>query len=129
MEGRSLRPFVEGTNPSWRVALFLESLFSLRDNPFQEGIRTARWKYIRFYKSQGRFLEADHEFTGRAPAMEMLFDLAADPGERNNLVADPQHREILKQLRAQTAAESTAINQRRSAYRETIPVASRLPAN
>jgi arylsulfatase A-like enzyme len=127
MEGQSLRPLVEGSDVPWRDEMFLESLFSLRDNPFQEGIRTERWKYIRFYKGKVNFLEADLDFTGRSPALEMLFDLEADPGERNNLVADPDHSEILAQLRARTAAESKAINQRRDAYMENIRVESRFP--
>lgn len=129
MEGRSLRPLVEGReNTPWRSELFLESLFTLRDNPFQEGIRTDRWKYIRFYKGKGRFKEADLDFKGRAPALEMLFDLKADPAERHNLVALPEHAEILDQLRAKTAAESTAINQRRAAYIKTTKVKPRFPA-
>jgi arylsulfatase A-like enzyme len=49
MDGRSLRPLVEGRDVGWRDELFLESLFTLRGNPFQEGIRTERWKYIRMY--------------------------------------------------------------------------------
>lgn len=128
MEGRSLRPLVEGREKTpWRDELFLESLFTLRDNPFQEGIRTKRWKYIRFYDGKGRFKEADINFEGRAPALEMLFDLEADPGERQNLVAVPEHAEILDQLRAKTAAESTAINQRRAAYVKTTKVEPRFP--
>jgi hypothetical protein len=35
MEGRGLRPLVEGREVSWRDELFLESLFTMRDNPFQ----------------------------------------------------------------------------------------------
>lgn len=128
MEGRSLRPLVEGRDIPWRAEMFLESLFSLRDNPFQEGVRTERWKYIRFYKGKERFLEDDLDFTDRLPALEMLFDLKADPSERNNLIADPKHTEILDQLRAKTAAESTAINQRRAAYMKSIHVESRFPA-
>lgn len=127
MEGQSLRPLVEGRNIPWREEMFLESHFSLRDNPFQEGVRTERWKYIRLYKGKERFLEGDLDFTGRSPALEMLFDLVADPSERDNLVSDPKHSEILAQLRARTAAESTAINQRRAAYMETIHVESRFP--
>lgn len=129
MEGLSLRPLVEGKNTLWRNDLFLESLFTLRDNPFQEGIRTQRWKYIRFFKGKGSFLEADIDFTGRAPAFEMLFDLEADPGEQHNLVANPEYAIVLDQLRAKTAAESTAINQRRAAYMETTPAQLRHRAN
>lgn len=57
----------------------------------------------------------------------MLFDLEADPGERKNRVAVPGHAEILKQLRAKTAAESTALNQRRATHMTTSKIESRFP--
>jgi arylsulfatase A-like enzyme len=125
MEGRSLRPLVEGNTSGWRDELHLESLFSLRDNPFQEGIRTARWKYIRMYDGVNQFLEKHVDFRGRAPEFELLFDLAADPGERTNLAADPAHAAVLAELRAKVAAESVARNERRTAYVRTFPPAPR----
>ena len=121
MEGRSLRPLVEGREDvTWRDELFLESLFTLRDNPFQEGIRTSRWKYIRMYDGVISFREADVDFRDRAPEFEMLFDLEADPGERHNLIADPQHAATLAELRQKTAAQSAAINQRREAFQALV---------
>ena len=47
MEGRSLVPLVKGENPIWREHIFLENLYTGRDNPFCEGIRQGNWKYIR----------------------------------------------------------------------------------
>ena len=125
MEGRSLRPLVEGREVEWRDELFLESLFTLRDNPFQEGIRTDRWKYIRMYDGIVNFKEADVDFAGRAPEFEMLFDLESDPGERNNLASDPGHAGILAELREKAAAQSIAINQRREAFMKANPVQPR----
>lgn len=116
-------PTETGTDPYRIIPKSL--LFTLRDNPFQEGIRTQRWKYIRFYKGKGRFMEADIDFKDRTPALEMLFDLEADPGERNNLAAIPEHTEILHQLRTKTAAESIAINQRRATYMKTTKIEPR----
>jgi arylsulfatase A-like enzyme len=116
MEGRSLRPLVEGRVVPWRDELFLESLFTLRDNPFQEGIRTNRWKYIRMYDGVMSFKEADVDFKKRAPEFEMLFDLEADPGEHRNLASDPTHTAVLAGLREKTAEQSIAINQRRATY-------------
>jgi arylsulfatase A-like enzyme len=116
MEGRSLRPLVEGRDTPWRDELFLESLFTMRDNPFQEGIRTQRWKYIRFYDGKMSFKEADVDFNGRTPEFEMLFDLEADPTEHTNLAANPKHAAILAELRQKTAAQSIAINQRREVF-------------
>ncbi len=118
MEGRSLRPLVEGKDTEWRNELFLESLFSMRDNPFQEGIRTQRWKYIRMYDGVVAFKESDVDFKNRNPEFEMLFDLEADPGERTNLATHPKHTAILSELREKTAAQSVSINQRREAFNQ-----------
>jgi arylsulfatase A-like enzyme len=123
MEGRSLRPLVEGREDvTWRDELFLESLFTLRDNPFQEGLRTSRWKYIRMYDGVSGFKEADVDFQDRAPEFEMLFDLEADPGERTNLSTAPQHRAILDELRRKCAAQSVVINQRREEFQQRVEV-------
>ena len=128
MEGRSLRPLVEGKETAWRDELFLESLFTMRDNPFQEGIRTQRWKYIRMYDGVMRFKETHVDFQGRAPEFEMLFDLEADPTEHHNLATEPQHAAILAELREKTATQSIAINQRRADYMKANPVHPRTAA-
>jgi hypothetical protein len=104
-----LRDLVEGREVPWRGELFLESLFTMRDNPFQEGIRTQRWKYIRFYDGKMSFKEADVDFKDRTPDFEMLFDLEADPTEHTNLAADATHAAILAELRQKTAAQSIAL--------------------
>ena len=52
MEGSSLVPLMANENVEWRDHLFLESLFTLQDNPFCEGIRKGQWKYIRMYDGQ-----------------------------------------------------------------------------
>ena len=125
MEGRSLRPHVEGREVAWRDELFLESLFTLRDNPFQEGIRTKRWKYIRMFDGVVNFKEGDVDFNGRAPEFELLFDLQTDPTEHTNLATKPEHAAILAELRAKTSVESIAINERRAAFLKTNAVQPR----
>ena len=122
-EGQSLRPLIEGEGAAtdWRDELFLESLFTLRDNPFQEGLRTERWKYIRFYRGVLNFVEQDVDFRGREPDHELLFDLANDPQERHDLAGDPDHAGILAELRDRTARRSELANQRRDDYREFTP--------
>lgn len=97
----------------------------MRDNPFQEGIRTQRWKYIRFYDGKMSFKEADVDFKDRTPEFEMLFDLEADPTEHTNLADDAKHTAILAELRQKTAAQSIAINQRREDFMKANPVEPR----
>lgn len=128
MEGRSVRPLIEGRETDWRGELFLESLFTMRDNPFQEGIRTNRWKYIRMYDGLMNFKEADVDFNGREPEFELLFDLESDPGERTNLASVPDHAAILAALREKTAAESIAINERRETFKRIVATQPRAAA-
>jgi arylsulfatase A-like enzyme len=128
MEGRSLRPLVEGKVASWRDELFLESLFTMRDCPFQEGLRTERWKYIRMYDGVMGFKERHVDFKDRAPEFEMLFDLQTDPTEHNNLVNAPEHAAVLAELRQKTAAQSISINRRREAFMKDAAVHPRAAA-
>lgn len=125
MEGRSLRPLVEGRETEWREELFLESLFTMRDNPFQEGIRTERWKYIRMYDGVMPFRESDVDFADRPAEFELLFDLESDPNEQTNLASVPAHADILAELREKTAAQSIALNARREAFKAEVPTKGR----
>lgn len=125
MDGQSLRPLVEGRDAPWREALFLESLFTGRDNPFQEGIRLGKWKYIRMYDGKADYREADVDFADRKPEFEMLFDLEADPGERNNRIESQADSDILAALRKQCAAQSAAINRRREEFKRTVETSPR----
>jgi arylsulfatase A-like enzyme len=119
---------VEGKVASWRDELFLESLFTMRDCPFQEGLRTERWKYIRMYDGVMGFKERHVDFKDRAPEFEMLFDLQTDPTEHNNLVNAPEHAAVLAELRQKTAAQSISINQRRETFMKGAAVQPRAAA-
>jgi arylsulfatase A-like enzyme len=144
MDGASLRPLVEQTEAPWRDSLFLESLYTGRDTPFQEGIRRGKWKYIRMFDAPGRYNEAHVTFTDRRPDFEMLFDLEADPGETTNLISEHDESfhvlgtssgaptgnriwrspptETLASLRAQCEAESKALNARREEFQTRVNV-------
>lgn len=126
MDGRSLRPLVEGKEIPWRDELFLESLYTGRDNPFQEGIRMGKWKYIRMYDGAGRYDEAHVDFAGRVPEFEMLFDLEADPGERDNLIASHADSPILAKLREKCSQQSKALNGRREEFKKLVQVQHRV---
>lgn len=125
MTGRSLRPLVHGEDAPWRESLFLENLYTGRDTPFQEGIRTARWKYIRMFDGKAKFREEDVDFSSREPEFEMLFDLEADPGEMNNLIENLGDSELVADLRARCAAESRELNRRREAVKAAVETAGR----
>ncbi|GIW97987.1 MAG: hypothetical protein KatS3mg111_1320 [Pirellulaceae bacterium] len=89
-QGHSLAPIVDGQVPrDWRTDSFHEH-FAVRERiPAFEGVRTAHYKYVRYF-DHGNY--------------EFLHDLREDPDELRNLVADPRYREVLESLRERTDA-------------------------
>jgi arylsulfatase A-like enzyme len=87
MSGKSVLPLVRGERGGWRDDFFCENHFAVREQhyPLIEGLRTARWKYVRY-----------PEMT---PVYEQLFDLDRDPLEVDDLARSPQGREVLSSLR------------------------------
>jgi arylsulfatase A-like enzyme len=86
MQGRSLRGWVEKKRAShWRTDWFYEHHYGPRIIPPNEGVRTERWKYIRY--------------VNESPVIEELFDLKRDPLERRNLIGEAKYATTLAQLR------------------------------
>ena len=86
MRGSSLVPLMRGETVDWRDDFFYEHLYERETIPKSEGVRTERFKYVRYFE--------------RNPVYEQLFDLAADPNEITSLVGDPKHGATLRALRA-----------------------------
>lgn len=84
IQGRSLIPLLNGEKVKWRTEMFCENLYNHPAIPQSEGIRTARWKYIRY---------RNH------PDFEELYDLIGDPLEEKNLASDERYKEQLLELR------------------------------
>jgi arylsulfatase A-like enzyme len=125
IQGKSLRPLVRGETVPWRDELFLESLYTGRDTPFQEGIRDGKWKYIRMFDGVGRYNEQHVDFTNRRPDFELLFDLDADPMERTNLVQVDAHSEVLARLRKKCTTQSQQLNQKREEFKKAVTTKAR----
>ena len=85
MRGGSLVPLLRGEAADWRKDFFYEHLFERETIPKSEGVRTERYKYVRYFE--------------RNPVYEQLFDLETDPNEVMNLVDDPMHTRTLAALR------------------------------
>ena len=116
MEGMSLKPLIYDEQVEWRKDIFLESLFTGRDNPFCEGIREGDWKYIRMYDGVTGYKESDLDFLARKPEFEQLFNLKDDPGEKNNLVDKYKDSELLERFRSRCRQYSDSLNERRLNY-------------
>lgn len=92
VQGRSFASILSGQDPSdWRTDFFYEH-HSFPDRiPRSEGIRTERYKYL-------RYLDSD-------PLYEELYDLQEDPDESENLADDPAYAELLQQMRTKWKEE------------------------
>lgn len=78
-QGRSLSPLFKGTTGTTRNIWFFEHRYPNGGwIPSSEGIRTHRWKYIRY--------------TDNAAPFEELYDLQVNPTETKNLISDPVYQ-------------------------------------
>jgi arylsulfatase A-like enzyme len=90
MQGADLQPVLRDPAARGREDWYYEHVYNTspprRPIPKCEGVRTERWKYIRY--------------TEPKPPLEQLFDLAADPHEEHDLARDPDQAPTLARLRA-----------------------------
>jgi arylsulfatase A-like enzyme len=114
LEGRSIRPLVEGIMPpDWRDAVFSDSDFALRHARRTLGlgverargymVRTARWKFV-FYEQHP----------------PQLFDLVADPLEQCDLGASPDWASVRAELEGRLFAWFRARRMRTTVTHEFI---------
>lgn len=89
MQGVDLQPILNDSAAKGREDWYYEHVYTTgparRPIPRTEGVRTGRWKYIRY--------------TDPNPPLEQLFDLAADPQEEKDLAPDPALARTLATLR------------------------------
>lgn len=95
MQGSSLLPLIQGKAVDWRNEWFYEHLFVHARIPKTEGVRTTRWKYIRYVES--------------TPLYEELYDLQADPNELDNLATGTDHKARLEKMRGRWQALRTEL--------------------
>lgn len=124
MQGESFRAAVEGRPWAGRRHAFAENLWSTYfGNPRCESVRTAEWKYIRYFAND-RSLFGDvagageggavsdaiaaayqgwltATIQGEKPVYEELYHLDVDPEEITNLASDPAQAAVLQAMRAE----------------------------
>ena len=85
MVGYSFLPLLRGELVDWRDHIFYEYYweYEFPQTPTMHGIRTDRYKYIRYHG-----VWDTNEF----------YDLQNDPYETTNLIAEPKYKEVIQQL-------------------------------
>lgn len=89
MQGKSLKGAVTAPGAPWRKGIYYHyyEYPNIHNIPPHEGVRTERYKLINFYKNDGY----------------NLFDLKSDPNEMIDLSANPEYKEVLKNMEAELA--------------------------
>jgi len=111
LQGQSMMPLIRGEVEEINDAVYAEISYHAAYQPCR-CVRTRRWKYIRNYDDRHRPVLSNidnglsksflHE-NGWADchvSEEQLFDLVFDPHEANNLIAQPDLREVADEMRA-----------------------------
>jgi N-acetylglucosamine-6-sulfatase len=93
IHGRSFAKLVREGDPGWRTAWFYHYNYEKQFpyTPNIRGIRTGRWKYIRYPHGDG----------GPDRHMAELYDLETDPEESTNLIDRPEHQALVGELQRQ----------------------------
>lgn len=93
IHGRSFAKLVREEDPDWRTAWFYHYNYEKQFpyTPNIRGIRTDRWKYIRYPHGDG---SPDRH-------MAELYDIENDPEESTNLIESAEHQELIPDLQRQ----------------------------
>ncbi len=93
VHGRSMVKMLDGGDADWRTAWFYHYNYEKQFpyTPNIRGIRTDRWKLVRYPHGDG----------GPDRHLAELYDIQNDPMEGNNLINDPKQKKRVEQLSQQ----------------------------
>ncbi|MHA8088275.1 sulfatase family protein [Aquirufa sp. Wall-65K1] len=98
-QGQNLSSYVQGKRPAKsRKDFIVEHLWKVKIIASSEGIRSKQWKYFRYRDHLDR---------------EELYDLQADPLEKNNLANEPKFKKVLNQMRQKLANKVASLEGQR----------------
>lgn len=95
LDGKSFIPLAQGKSVPWRDKLLYEYYWERNypQTPAMHALRTDHYKYIHYYG----IWDTDE-----------LYDIQSDPHETKNLIRDPAHQQIVKQMNQEMFAELEA---------------------
>ncbi len=85
MQGFPFAKIYNGESESWRSCFYYEHLYSAKEIPRSQGIRTEQYKYLYYPDSPNGYEEA--------------YDLRNDPDEKYNLALQADKKELIEMLR------------------------------
>ncbi|MFW6171950.1 MAG: sulfatase, partial [Planctomycetota bacterium] len=90
VHGQSWKKLVQVGDPDWRESWYYEYNYEKQFpyTPNVRGVRTQRWKYIRYPHGDG---SPDRH-------MAELYEIRSDPDETHNLINDPQYAPVVERL-------------------------------
>ena len=118
MQGRSLRPLLQGKAPGdWPQSMYYRYWMHRPHYNVSAhyGVRTHRYKLIFYY---GLGLGAPGALDEPLPPEWELFDLEKDPGEMNNVYGDPAYADTVKELKAELRRLKEQLEDTDDAYPE-----------
>ncbi|MEM7697333.1 MAG: sulfatase [Verrucomicrobiota bacterium] len=92
-QGQSWKKLVSEGDPDWRTSWFYEYNYEVQFpyTPNVRALRTDEWAYMRYPHGDG---SPDRH-------MAELYHLPSDPLQRNNLINDPEHADLIAELRVE----------------------------
>jgi len=137
LEGSSLLPIINGEKEEINDQIFSEVTFHASYEP-QRCVRTKRYKYIRRWggretqtwpnidasHSKTKMMESDYGKFEQAP--EHLYDVVLDPQEFRNLIDDPNHQDILADMRSRLDAWMKRTNDPLLAGEVPLPIGAKV---
>ena len=113
IEGRSLLPWLHGETPDgWRDFALIEYDYSMTPMREAVGVEVKDARLFALFDGRFKFIHFEGERDG-APIRPMLFDLASDPHELEDLARDPNaHGELVAEMMAKLGRWARRLSQR-----------------
>ncbi len=99
MQGNALQGLVDGSAADWPEEVFIQ----ISESQVGRAIRTKKWKYSVYAPDKSGSQDADSD----RYVEQFLYDLEADPNERDNLVSDPAYIGVRAELAEKLVQQMT----------------------